>query len=109
ADARVRDRAALAERAIGRFDHQLLAAPALHRASMSDVLFSRGDRTYQLELTRDGNAIVEQVHVGNQPARRDEHPTLPAALAAYRLRIGQLIGEGWTVAQALDDVAWPIA
>jgi len=74
------------------------------------VLFSRSDRTFQLELTRDGCALIEHMHVGNREPVRTTFATEQEAIRAHREKVVALIvDEGWQVASVYDDAAWPVA
>lgn len=73
------------------------------------MLFSRSDRTFQLELVREGRRLVERLHVGGAAPEESEHADEAAAIAAHRDRVISLLADDWTLAWAYDDVAWPVA
>ena len=73
------------------------------------ALFSRDDRTFNLELARTGTVVVEELHVGGAGARRDVHPDEATALAAFRRRVVELVGEGWKLSLADADLDRPVA
>lgn len=88
----------------------MVRAFALFGTYDGDVLFSRSDRTWQLELTRDGHVLIEQVHLGTHTPQRTEYPTEDDAIKAHRERVVKLIVEDeWQVASVNDDAAWPVA
>jgi hypothetical protein len=73
------------------------------------ALFSRADRTFNLELAREGTTLIERLHVGDTTTKRTEHATEHAALAAYRRRFREILDEQWHLTLGDDDMARPVA
>ncbi|MDB4959960.1 MAG: Molybdate metabolism regulator [Myxococcales bacterium] len=73
------------------------------------ALFSRADRTFNLELAREGSALVERVHLDHADTQREQHDSEHAALAAYRQRFVEIVNEGWHLVLGDPDIARPVA
>jgi uncharacterized protein (TIGR02996 family) len=73
------------------------------------ALFSRDDRTFNLELARSGSTVVEEMHVAGSGPHRTDHGDDATALAAFRRRVLELVGEGWKLSLPDGDLARPIA
>lgn len=73
------------------------------------ALFSREDRTFNLELTRQGNAVTEQLHVGGSPPRAVPYLNEAAALDAFRRRVLEIVEDGWRLSLADADLDRPVA
>jgi hypothetical protein len=73
------------------------------------ALFSRSDRTFNLELERAGTELVERVHLDGTPAKRTEFADAAAAFGGYLRRIAELVEEGWQLAVADTDLVRCVA
>jgi hypothetical protein len=73
------------------------------------ALFSRVDRTFNLELVRAGDVVIEELHTGGAEPRRDRFADDDAALAAFRRRVVELVDEGWRLSLADADLDHPVA
>jgi len=73
------------------------------------ALFSKDGRTFNLELVRDGDTIVEEQHVAGDGPRRRRFADAAAALAGFRDRVLELIADDWKLSATDDDLAHPLA